>query len=758
MKVAVKYFKPLFIKSGDYVMRKKIQNVLFISLFLINFTGPVWAYDSMLKWEAASGDVLGYRIYYGISEGSYNLSQDAGNVTEYALINFNLNEGTTYYFVVRAYNAHGESGDSNLITYTVPDAGDTTPPLIPQGVTGEVVNNGVLLTWDANSETDLSGYRVYYGTSTRNYGLPIPAADDQYPISDLMKDVTYYFAVTAVDTSGNESGYSLESINIIGGSISGSTLKWDTASGDVLGYRIYYGTVEEKYTEIVDVGNLTQYSLDNIPLTEGIIYYFVVRAYNAYGESADSNITTYMIEKKDTTAPTVNITNPVSESNYEVETSSLNLSGISSDDSGVSNVTWSNSTGDTGIAVGTTSWSVSGIGLIEGDNLITITASDEAGNTSTDTLSVRYTKPDTIAPEIVISSPTIETKFETADSKINISGSASDNQSGLSLLKWSNSMGGSGLASGTTKWTVSDLELSIGENIISIQAEDKAGNKKIQTVAVIYTPVNQDDFMLPMEVGNFSVDHNIKRIQFQNTYRDPIVIVNSFSLNASEPGVLRVSDVDSKGFNVRVQEWDYLDGKHASETAGFLVIEKGRYILQDGTILEAGSFRTNLTSSFKKVLFQKSFNVTPVVISSINSAKEIDAVSTRVRRITTSGFQHRMQEQESKYRTRESHRSERVSYIAWEPSSGKIENLQFEIGKTGDVVNHKNYKITFNQQFNKIPVFIGDMQTVDGGDTSNTRWSNKSKTSVDVKVHEEKSYDKELNHTYEVMGYMIFLN
>ena len=50
------------------------------------------------------------------------------------LDNFSLSEGTTYYFVVRAYNAFGEIGDSNVTTYAVPSAGDTTPPIPPEGI------------------------------------------------------------------------------------------------------------------------------------------------------------------------------------------------------------------------------------------------------------------------------------------------------------------------------------------------------------------------------------------------------------------------------------------------------------------------------------------------------------------------------------------------------------------------------------------------------------------------------------------------
>jgi len=69
----------------------------------------------------------------------------------------------------------------------------------------------VTLRWQANQEPDISNYNVYYGTQSRNYGLPIPAGNTtSYTIENLTEGTTYYFALTALDTSGNESGYSSE--------------------------------------------------------------------------------------------------------------------------------------------------------------------------------------------------------------------------------------------------------------------------------------------------------------------------------------------------------------------------------------------------------------------------------------------------------------------------------------------------------------------------------------------------------------------
>src|SRR5260370_15370161 len=70
---------------------------------------------------------------------------------------------------------------------------------------------------------------------------------------------------------------------------SGVTLLWDPSSGsNIAGYRLYYGTPSGTYRQIVDVGNVTSFTVDD--LLHGRTYYFVVTAYDDTGaESGPSN-------------------------------------------------------------------------------------------------------------------------------------------------------------------------------------------------------------------------------------------------------------------------------------------------------------------------------------------------------------------------------------------------------------------------------------------------------------------------------------
>ena len=75
----------------------------------------------------------------------------------------------------------------------------------------------------------------------------------------------------------------------------------------------------------------------------------------------------------DTTPPTIAITTPTSNPSYTATASPLTIAGTASDNLAVAQVTWSNSSGGSGTASGTTSWSAS-VPLQVGSNVITVTA------------------------------------------------------------------------------------------------------------------------------------------------------------------------------------------------------------------------------------------------------------------------------------------------------------------------------------------------------------------------------------------------
>ncbi len=118
----------------------------------------------------------------------------------------------------------------------------------------------------------------------------------------------------------------------------------------------------------------------------------------------------------------------------------------------------------------------------EGTRTVYAWYKDAAGNVSTsasDTIVL-----DSVAPTVTITAPTTDDTYSASSDTIEISGSASDATSGVSMVTWSSNRGGSGTATGTASWTVSGVSLSSGDNAITVTAKDGAGNTAKDTITV----------------------------------------------------------------------------------------------------------------------------------------------------------------------------------------------------------------------------------------------------------------------------------
>ncbi|MCC6141273.1 MAG: choice-of-anchor D domain-containing protein [Nitrospira sp.] len=120
--------------------------------------------------------------------------------------------------VVTSVNIAGLAAGSYSGVITVVASGATnTPRTVPVTLTIAVApqptTGSVTLSWNANGESDLAGYKIYRATNSGGYGAPIAtlaAGTTQYVSSGLTKGFTYFFAITAYDQAGNESPYSSE--------------------------------------------------------------------------------------------------------------------------------------------------------------------------------------------------------------------------------------------------------------------------------------------------------------------------------------------------------------------------------------------------------------------------------------------------------------------------------------------------------------------------------------------------------------------
>ena len=67
------------------------------------------------------------------------------------------------------------------------------------------------LAWDASTDHNVTGYRVYYGTASKTYGSPVDVGNvTTATLNQLTIGRTYFVAVTAYNSSGSESPFSNE--------------------------------------------------------------------------------------------------------------------------------------------------------------------------------------------------------------------------------------------------------------------------------------------------------------------------------------------------------------------------------------------------------------------------------------------------------------------------------------------------------------------------------------------------------------------
>ena len=131
----------------------------------------------------------------------------------------------------------------------------------------------IRLAWDANTESDLAGYKVYYGNGTRSYTRSIDVGDQTtFALTGLTQGQTYFIVITAYDTSNNESNFSYEISGIASELTPSNEVNHPTIvppSTEVIQPTIpnsthVYITTYDQNTEGMPIGNVKQYEVSPI--------------------------------------------------------------------------------------------------------------------------------------------------------------------------------------------------------------------------------------------------------------------------------------------------------------------------------------------------------------------------------------------------------------------------------------------------------------------------------------------------------------
>jgi fibronectin type 3 domain-containing protein len=153
-----------------------------------------------ISWNSVSG-ATSYNLYWSTSPGvNKTTGTKISNVTSPYSYTGRIN-GTTYYYVVTAQNALGESSESSQVSAT-----PGHPPTAPTGVNATAGDGQVSISW--NSVSEATSYNLYWSTSSgvnKTTGTKISNVTSPYTHTGRINGTTYYYVVTAVNSYGESS-------------------------------------------------------------------------------------------------------------------------------------------------------------------------------------------------------------------------------------------------------------------------------------------------------------------------------------------------------------------------------------------------------------------------------------------------------------------------------------------------------------------------------------------------------------------------
>gem|GEM_PF-2138847 len=157
---------------------------------------------------------------------------------------------------IRFYNRELSPGEINLFF----GENDGVPPLAPQSLTADSMDDQIILSWSPNEEKDFSMYRLYRGASspaiTLIDSITGTSSDTIYNDTTVTNGLRYFYRITAVDSVGNESSFSNEVSATLLPLMDGLILYYpfDGKSNDVSGNG-YQGTIQGSPTYTKGVTN-----------------------------------------------------------------------------------------------------------------------------------------------------------------------------------------------------------------------------------------------------------------------------------------------------------------------------------------------------------------------------------------------------------------------------------------------------------------------------------------------------------------------
>lgn len=252
-----------------------------------------------LTWSAVSGATT-YRVKRSTTSGT-GYTTIASGLTGPSHFDFGVSKTTTYYYVVTAVNANGESAPSAQVS-TGPEPATPSAPAAPTNVQATAGNGEVILTWNASSGA--TGYNVKRSTTSGSGYAAVASgavAGTSFTDTNVANGTTYYYVVTAVNDDAESDGSAQVAAtpaapgestlaaptNLKATVTSYVYLTWTAVPGAAT-YTVKRSTTPGGgYTTIAK--GLTGPTHFDFGVSKGTTYYYIVTAVNATEESDPSN-------------------------------------------------------------------------------------------------------------------------------------------------------------------------------------------------------------------------------------------------------------------------------------------------------------------------------------------------------------------------------------------------------------------------------------------------------------------------------------
>ncbi len=267
-----------------------------------------------LSWTAnAEGDVAGYQVYRSASSGVLGTLLTTTGATATTYVDGTALNATAYFYVIKAIDLSSNvSAASNEVSGT---PADTTAPAPTAGLTATAGIHSVTLRWNANTESDFRGYRIYRSLTT-----PVVADDVANLIgtvttnggrtfldSDLEAGTTYYYAISSYDVIGNRAALvevsatptaapdttAPNALTGLTAQVTGTSvaLSWNASNAtDLAGYNVYRSTTAGGTRVKLTSTPQTATTFTDSTAPAGATSYYVVTAVDtANNESNASN-------------------------------------------------------------------------------------------------------------------------------------------------------------------------------------------------------------------------------------------------------------------------------------------------------------------------------------------------------------------------------------------------------------------------------------------------------------------------------------